>query len=169
MKNRTGGATVRLCLLIVPVLLLIIVFTWELLRIRPVYPVALVPEVRADIVKKLSQLRPEPLQVERGSSGSLALYALGIPGRLPGSVLVNGRMSNGLARIYLYPLRWSNGKATPELPYKDMGITSGTWDQGLFVKSPYAFYFSSQAGQVQTLNVWNLASGKRQQFVFSYL
>jgi hypothetical protein len=166
MKNRAGGTTIRLCLLIVPVLLLIIVFGWELMRARPVYPVTLAPEVRVDIVNKLRQLQPH-LQIERDGGGSPILYALSSPGRLPGSVLVNGRMPNSPARIFLYPLRWSDGNASPGLPSKDMGITSGTWDQGLFVKSPYTFYFSSQAGQVQTLNVWNLASGKRQQFVFS--
>ena len=164
--NRVGGTTVRFCLIIVPILLLIIVFTWELLRAQPVYPITLDPEVRAGIVKKLSQLQPS-LQVEREGSGSPVLYALSSHGRLPGSVMVNGRMPNGLDRIFLYSLRWSDSKASPGLPYKDMGITSGTWDQGLFIKSPYAFYFSSQAGQVQTLNVWNLTSGKRQQFVFS--
>lgn len=166
MHNRTGQTSVRLRILIIPASLLIIFFAWWPLRLRPVFPATLTPEARADIVRKLGQLRPEPLQVEKASNGLPALYALGSPGRLPRSVLVNGRMPNGSTRIYLFSLRWRDSKAMPGLPYKDVGITSGTSDHDLFVKSPYAFYFSSQAGQVQTLIAWNLASGKHQQFVF---
>ena len=39
--KREGRTTARLCFLSVPVLLLIIVFGWELMRARPVYPVNL--------------------------------------------------------------------------------------------------------------------------------
>ena len=151
----------------VVVLLIVTVFGWELMIARPAYPVNLDPATRADLIIKLRQLQPD-LQPGRDGTGSPVLYALSSsPGGLPDSVLVNGRVQGGPARIFLYPLRWPEGKIYPALPSKDMGITSGTWDQGLFVKAPYVFYFSCQASQIQTLNVWNLASGKRQQFVFS--